>query len=101
MPIEMGRRLAALIPDCRATFLPDEGHFSAARATLRCGSPHAVPATRDRLQRRRARFTELPSTVYAAVTAAMQLPVDASVSRRGGAPWRRPSFRSRTRPRAD
>jgi pimeloyl-ACP methyl ester carboxylesterase len=28
VPIEMARRLAALVPGCRATFLRDEGHFS-------------------------------------------------------------------------
>lgn len=28
VPVEMGRRLASLIPGCSATFLPDEGHFS-------------------------------------------------------------------------
>jgi pimeloyl-ACP methyl ester carboxylesterase len=28
VPVEMGRRLASLIPGCHATFLPDEGHFS-------------------------------------------------------------------------
>jgi pimeloyl-ACP methyl ester carboxylesterase len=28
VPVEMTHRLAALIPECRATFLADEGHFS-------------------------------------------------------------------------
>lgn len=28
VPVEMGRRLASLIPGCSATFLPGEGHFS-------------------------------------------------------------------------
>ena len=28
VPVEMGLRLASLIPGCRATFLHDEGHFS-------------------------------------------------------------------------
>jgi pimeloyl-ACP methyl ester carboxylesterase len=28
VPVAMGRRLAAAVPGCRATFLPDEGHFS-------------------------------------------------------------------------
>jgi pimeloyl-ACP methyl ester carboxylesterase len=28
VPVEMGRRLASLIPGCNATFLPGEGHFS-------------------------------------------------------------------------
>jgi len=28
VPVELARRLATLIPGCRATFLPDEGHFS-------------------------------------------------------------------------
>ena len=27
-PIAMGRYMAQAIPDCRATFYPDEGHFS-------------------------------------------------------------------------
>jgi pimeloyl-ACP methyl ester carboxylesterase len=28
VPSEMGRYMARIIPDCRATFYPDEGHFS-------------------------------------------------------------------------
>lgn len=28
VPVAMGRRLAAALPDCRARFYPDEGHFS-------------------------------------------------------------------------
>ena len=28
VPVIMGRRHAALLPDCRATFMPGEGHFS-------------------------------------------------------------------------
>jgi pimeloyl-ACP methyl ester carboxylesterase len=28
VPVEMGRRIASLIPGCSATFLADEGHFS-------------------------------------------------------------------------
>ena len=28
VPVAMGRRLAAAIPDCQATFLPEHGHFS-------------------------------------------------------------------------
>ena len=30
VPVEFGRHLAARIPGCRATFFPDEGHFSIA-----------------------------------------------------------------------
>jgi pimeloyl-ACP methyl ester carboxylesterase len=28
VPVVMGRRLAAALPDCSARFYPDEGHFS-------------------------------------------------------------------------
>jgi pimeloyl-ACP methyl ester carboxylesterase len=28
VPVSMGRNLAAIIPGCKATFLPEEGHFS-------------------------------------------------------------------------
>ena len=35
-PVDMGRRLAASIPGCRATFYPDDGHLSIMRHYGEC-----------------------------------------------------------------
>jgi pimeloyl-ACP methyl ester carboxylesterase len=45
VPVAMGRRLAAALPDCRAEFYPDEGHYSL--PVRRIGEILAVLAARE------------------------------------------------------